>query len=99
MKNMFESQPSRVALRYEKRANEGASLKNKKASEAAKNSEVDKAKAAELLFQTIHRVYSKSREYPGTLVIFLVECHRPLGTYGILCKLLYHTVINLVQTV
>jgi len=60
-------------LRYDKRAKEGEALKKKKASEAAKNSEVDKAKAAELLFQTIHRVYSKSREYLGTLVIFVVE--------------------------
>jgi len=43
MKNIFQSQPIRVALRHEKRAKEGAALKNKKASEAAKNSEVDKA--------------------------------------------------------
>jgi len=61
MKNIFESQPSRVALRYEKRAKEGAALKNKKASEAAKNAEVDKAKAVELLFQMIHRVYDPRR--------------------------------------
>jgi len=43
MKNICENQPSKEALRYEKRAKEGAALKNKKASEAAKNSEVDKA--------------------------------------------------------
>ena len=58
MKNMFKSQPSRVALRYEKRAKEGAALKNKKVLEAAKNAEVDKAKAAELIFQMIRTEFT-----------------------------------------
>ena len=48
-------------MRYEKRAKEGAALKNKKSSEAAKNDEVDNAKAAELILQMIYRVYDPRR--------------------------------------
>ena len=42
MGSMFESQPGGVALCYEKRAKDGAALQNKKTSEAAINTEVDK---------------------------------------------------------